>query len=77
MKESVYLRWNKNIQPPKHPRRSFMNAQDIISSIKTFILDEYVPGEDPAALTDTTPLMIRECLPKTSTDKIDYRTPNS
>lgn len=34
-----------------------MNAQDIITPIKTFILNEYLPGEDPAALTDTTPLM--------------------
>ena len=25
--------------------------------MKTFILNEYLPGEDPAALTDTTPLM--------------------
>jgi acyl carrier protein len=31
--------------------------QDIQSTIKTFILNEYLPGEDPAALTDVTPLM--------------------
>jgi acyl carrier protein len=36
--------------------QSFMN-QDIQSTIKTFILNEYLPGEDPAALTDVTPLM--------------------
>ena len=34
-----------------------MNTQDIKTTLKTFILDEYLPGEDPAALTDTTPLM--------------------
>jgi acyl carrier protein len=34
-----------------------MNPQDITSPVKTFILNEYLPGEDPAALTDTTPLM--------------------
>jgi len=34
-----------------------MNEQDIKASIKSFILNEYLPGEDPAALTDTTPLM--------------------
>ncbi|HMF02535.1 MAG TPA: acyl carrier protein [Terriglobia bacterium] len=34
-----------------------MNSEDIKSTIKTFILTEYLPGEDPAALTDTTPLM--------------------
>ena len=34
-----------------------MNTQDIKTTLKTFILNEYLPGEDPAALTDTTPLM--------------------
>jgi acyl carrier protein len=34
-----------------------MNEQDIQTTIKTFILNEYLPGEDPAALTETTPLM--------------------
>ena len=34
-----------------------MNPEDIKSAVKKFILNEYLPGEDPAALTDTTPLM--------------------
>jgi acyl carrier protein len=34
-----------------------MNEQDIKSAVKTFILNEYLPGEDPVALTDSTPLM--------------------
>ena len=34
-----------------------MNPEDIKSTVKTFILSEYLPGEDPAALTDTTPLV--------------------
>jgi acyl carrier protein len=34
-----------------------MNPEDIKTTIKTFILNEYLPGEDPVALTDTTPLM--------------------
>ena len=34
-----------------------MNPKDIKSTVKKFILREYLPGEDPAALTDTTPLM--------------------
>lgn len=34
-----------------------MNEQDIQTTIKTFILKEYLPGEDPAALTETTALM--------------------
>jgi acyl carrier protein len=34
-----------------------MNLEDVKSTVKTFILSEYLPGEDPAALTDSTPLM--------------------
>jgi acyl carrier protein len=34
-----------------------MDKQDITATVKTFILNEFLPGEDPAALTDTTPLM--------------------
>ena len=34
-----------------------MNLQDIKTTVKTFIRGEYLPGEDPAALTDTTALM--------------------
>src|SRR4030095_3245335 len=34
-----------------------MNPEDIKTTVKTFILNEYLPGEDPAALTNDTPLM--------------------
>jgi acyl carrier protein len=34
-----------------------MDTQDIKTTVKTFILNEYLPGEDPAALSDSTPLM--------------------
>ena len=34
-----------------------MNEHDILAAVKTFILNEFLPGEDPAALTDTTPLV--------------------
>lgn len=34
-----------------------MNEQDIQARVKSFILKEYLPGEDPAALAETTPLM--------------------
>jgi acyl carrier protein len=34
-----------------------MNDQDITSAVKTFLLNEFLPGEDPAALTATTPLI--------------------
>jgi hypothetical protein len=33
-----------------------MNPEDIKTTVRTFILNEFLPGEDPAALmTDTTP----------------------
>ena len=34
-----------------------MDNENIKATVKSFILNEYLPGEDPAALTDTTPLM--------------------
>jgi acyl carrier protein len=34
-----------------------MNEQEIKSKVKSFILNEYLAGEDPDALTDVTPLM--------------------
>jgi acyl carrier protein len=34
-----------------------VDEQDIRATVKSFILKEYLPGEDPAALTDTTALM--------------------
>ena len=36
---------------------SNLNGQHIKERVKTFLLNEYFPGEDPAALTDTTALM--------------------
>jgi acyl carrier protein len=33
------------------------DEQSIKDTIKTFILNEFLPGEDPAALTDTTALV--------------------
>lgn len=33
-----------------------MDQTEIRSAIRTFILNEFLPGEDPAALTDDTPL---------------------
>jgi acyl carrier protein len=34
-----------------------MDEPEIKAAVKTYILNEYLPGEDPAALTDTTELM--------------------
>src|SRR6266536_2036035 len=44
---------------PSYPHAgvAFMNEQDIQARVKSFILNEYLPGEDPAALTETKPLM--------------------
>jgi acyl carrier protein len=36
---------------------SFVAEQDVKATVKTFILNEFLPGEDPAALTDITPLV--------------------
>lgn len=40
------------------------------STIKSFILKEFLPGEDPAALTDTTPLMSSGILDSLATLKL-------
>lgn len=34
-----------------------MAESAIQSSVKAYILNEFLPGEDPSALTDTTPLI--------------------
>jgi acyl carrier protein len=34
-----------------------MTEQEIKSTVKTYILNEFLPGEDAAALTDTTALI--------------------
>jgi acyl carrier protein len=36
---------------------SMTDEQAIKATVKTFILNEFLPGEDPAALTDTTALV--------------------
>src|SRR5438874_5754946 len=45
------------LMPAQWTSAILMNEQDIKASLKSFILNEYLPGEDPASLTDTTPLM--------------------
>ena len=34
-----------------------MSEAEIKATIKKYVLDEFLPGEDPAALTDTVPLI--------------------
>ena len=45
------------LMPAQWTSAILMNEQDIKASLKSFILNEYLPGEDPAALTNDTPLM--------------------
>jgi acyl carrier protein len=42
---------------PKIPEFSMTDEQPIKAAVKAFILKEFLPGEDPAALTDTTALV--------------------
>ena len=34
-----------------------MRQQEIKDTVRNFVLSEFLPGEDPAALTDATPLV--------------------
>ena len=45
-------------------------ADDIKSTIKEYILQEFLPGEDPAELTDTTPLITGGILDSIATVKL-------
>jgi acyl carrier protein len=42
----------------------------LISTIKQYILDEFLPGEDPSKLTPTTPLMSTGILDSLATLKL-------
>ena len=43
---------------------------DIKKAVKTFILKEFLPGEDPAELTETTPLITGGILDSLATIKL-------
>jgi len=45
-------------------------TQDIKKSVKDFILKEFLPGEDPDELTDTTPLISGGILDSIATIKL-------
>lgn len=34
-----------------------VSTDEIRSAVRTYILEEFLPGEEPSALTDTTPLV--------------------
>lgn len=45
-------------------------TQEIQSAVKEFILTEFLPGEDPGELTDTTPLITGGVLDSIATIKL-------
>ena len=47
-----------------------MSAQEIKESIKEYILKEFLPGENPAQLTDSTPLITGGILDSLATIKL-------
>ena len=46
------------------------SQQEIIATVKTYILEEFLPGEDPDELDDTTPLITGGILDSISTVKL-------
>jgi acyl carrier protein len=48
----------------------FTMTDDVKKTIKEFILSEFLPGEDPAELTDTTPLITGGVLDSIATLKL-------
>jgi acyl carrier protein len=47
-----------------------MDRQGIHDTVKTFILEQFLPGEDPTELTDDTPLMTTGILDSLATLKL-------
>jgi len=47
-----------------------MSDQEIIETVKTYLLDEFLPGEDPDSLTNDTPLISGGILDSISTVKL-------
>ena len=46
------------------------SASNVEPSVKSYILNEFLPGEDPAQLTDSTPLMTAGILDSIATLKL-------
>jgi acyl carrier protein len=46
------------------------NSDNIEATVKSYILSEFLPGEDPAQLTDTTPLITVGILDSIATLKL-------
>lgn len=47
-----------------------MTTQDVKEAIKVYILEEFLPGENPAELTDSTPLITGGILDSLATIKL-------
>jgi len=47
-----------------------MSVQEVSEIIKGYILEEFLPGENPAALTDSTPLITSGILDSLATIKL-------
>jgi acyl carrier protein len=43
---------------------------EVVAAVKDYILTEFLPGEDPAALTETTPLITSAILDSIATLKL-------
>ena len=50
--------------------RSLTHDSPVMNTIKNYILDEFLPGEDPTKLTPTTPLMSSGILDSIATLKL-------
>jgi len=50
--------------------RKTVSTQDTKEIIRAYILEEFLPGEDPAELTDSTPLITGGILDSLSTIKL-------
>lgn len=52
--------------------RETLTIQEIKEPIKRYILEEFLPGEDPAELTDSTPLITGGILDSLATIKLVF-----
>ena len=53
-----------------NPNGDRPSAQEVKQTVKEYILKEFLPGENPAALTDTTPLITGGILDSLATIKL-------
>ena len=61
---------NKLASRASYKKKGIYVTEDIKSTIKQYILQEFLPGEDPNELTDTTPLITGGVLDSIATLKL-------